>query len=90
MVVSKQMKRTLMAKAHHLKPVVMVGQKGVTESVIAEVDRALFDHELIKVKLNGEDKAERKEMMQEICDNLSAEAINLIGSVGIIYRESEK
>jgi RNA-binding protein len=82
-------KKALVAAAHHLNPVVMIGQKGLTPNVIAETDQALTAHELIKVKITADDKEERTELMQKICSELNAEGLKLIGNIAIIYRKKE-
>lgn len=82
-------KQALKAKAHHLKPVVLLGAKGLTEAVIAETEVALLAHELIKVKINGAEKEDRIQMAHELCDTLKADLIQLIGNTAIIYRKKE-
>jgi len=81
-------KAALVAAAHHLKPVVMIGHKGLTTNVIAEADQALTAHELIKVKISADDKEERSAMVQEMCEQLNAAEIKLIGNIAIIYRKN--
>lgn len=84
---SAKEKRALVAKAHHLKPVVILGQKGLTDAVTNEIDLALSHHELIKVKIaQSEDKAERQEICQQIAHKLDAAFLNLLGNIGIFYR----
>jgi RNA-binding protein len=85
----KKQKANLVAAAHHLNPVVMIGQKGLTPQVTAEADSALTAHELIKIKVVAEDKEARTAMVQQICDELNAEFLKLIGNIAIIYRKSE-
>ncbi|MCP4138258.1 MAG: ribosome assembly RNA-binding protein YhbY [bacterium] len=80
-------KRKLRAQAHHLKPVIQVGQKGLTESLVEAIDRALIDHELIKVKF-GDFKDEKKEIAAEIAKETESALVGLIGNVAILYRES--
>lgn len=80
-------KKALLAAAHHLKPVVMVGQKGLTTNVLAEVDQALNIHELIKIKIIAADKDERKNIAVKICEELNALMLNLLGNIAIIYRK---
>ena len=80
-------KRHLRARAHPLKPVVITGQLGLTEAVLAEIDIALAHHELIKVRINAEDRQERKAMIQQICDRLHAEPVQLLGHVATLYRK---
>lgn len=83
----KKVRAALIAKAHHLKPVVMIGYKGLTSNVIAETDQALNVHELIKVKVSADDKEERSTIMHELCSTLNAYPLNLIGNIAIIYRK---
>ncbi|WP_058534445.1 ribosome assembly RNA-binding protein YhbY [Legionella saoudiensis] len=82
-------RRSLKAQAHHLKPVVLIGAKGLTEAVTAETDVALLAHELIKVKINGAEREDRILMANELCQQLSAELVQLIGNTAIIYRKNE-
>jgi RNA-binding protein len=78
-------KKYLRAQAHHLKPLVIVGTKGVTGQLIGSVDLALKDHELIKVKF-GEFKESKKEISEEIVQATKSELIGLIGNIAILYR----
>ena len=78
----------LRAKAHGLSPVVIVGDKGLTETVIAEVDRALTAHELIKVKAATDDREARAAWMGEICAKLGAQPVQAIGKILVIWREN--
>ena len=79
----------LRSQAHKLTPVVIVGDKGLTEEVIAEIDRSLKAHELIKVRAATDDRGARVTWMQAICERLGAEAVQQIGKVLVIYRENE-
>lgn len=82
-------RQSLKAQAHHLKPVVLLGAKGLTEAVIAETNIALLAHELIKVKIGGAEKEDRILMANELCQQLAAELVQLIGSTAIIYRKNK-
>ncbi|AWN72676.1 ribosome assembly RNA-binding protein YhbY [Legionella anisa] len=82
-------KKSLKAQAHHLKPVVLLGAKGLTEAVIAETDIALLAHELIKVKINGAEREDRLIMAAELCEQLHAELVQMIGNTVIMYRKNE-
>ena len=82
------LKQQLKANAHHLKPVVMLGNKGLTAAVIEETEIALLSHELIKVKINGAEKADRQRIATEMCDTLHASLVQLIGNTAIIYRKN--
>lgn len=78
-------KRKFRAEAHALKPVVMIGQAGLTDAVMAEVVLALDTHELIKVKIRAE-REERVTMGEQICSATGAELIQAIGQIAVLYR----
>ena len=78
-------KKKLRAEAHTLKPVVMIGQSGLTASVLAELEQTLNSHELIKVKIRAE-RDERKVISEKICIDTGAELIQTIGQIAVIYR----
>ncbi|HPK52867.1 MAG TPA: ribosome assembly RNA-binding protein YhbY [Smithellaceae bacterium] len=79
-------KRYLRSLAHHLKPVVLIGGNGISVQVMASVDAALNDHELIKVKF-GEFKEEKKEISEEIAAVTKSEIVGIIGNIAIFYRQ---
>jgi RNA-binding protein len=76
----------LKAQAHALEPVVQVGTAGITPSVITEADRALTAHELIKVKIAGDDRAARTALGDELCERTGATAVHRVGKVLIAWR----
>jgi len=78
------------AEAHRLNPVVIIGDKGLTEEVVKEIDRSLKAHELIKVRAATDDRKAREAWMGEICGKLDAEPVQVIGKVLVIYRENPK
>ena len=78
-------KKRLRAQAHNLKPVIIIGQSGLTKGVLAEIELALDCHELIKVKIRAE-RDERKKIMDEICTQTGAEFIQSIGQIMTLYR----
>jgi len=81
----------LRAAAHRLSPVVIIGdKKGLTDEVIAEVDRSLKAHELIKVRAMTDDRDARNVWMEAICEKLEAHPVQQIGKVLVIYRENPK
>jgi RNA-binding protein len=80
-------RKALKARAHNLEPVVMIGAKGVTDEVIAEIDRALAAHELIKVRAPSLDRDSRRNALEEIAVRTSAEAVQHIGKVLVLYRK---
>lgn len=84
---SKQI-RFLKAEAHRrkMKPIVMIGQKGLTENVIEEINQALSYHELIKVRLPAMDSDERETWLQQLASSTSAEVFGRIGHICLMYR----
>ena len=83
-------RRHLRGLAHHLKPVVMVGQDGLKASVLAKVDAALTAHELIKVKVAAADREERAALIAEITATAGAELVQSIGHVASLFRRNPK
>ena len=81
-------KQRLKAEAHQLKPVIMIGNNGLTEAVMIETLRALHDHELIKIKIAGDDRDLRKQMTAEICEQADAELVQAIGHVIVIFKKN--
>ena len=79
-------RKALRAAAHHLDPVVMLGEAGLSDAVVAETDRALDAHELIKVRVQGDDRQARAQAMTELCSRLGAAAVQSIGKLLVIYR----
>ena len=90
MSISEAQRRHLKKLAHHLKPVVIVGNAGLTDNVIHEIDEALEHHELIKVRINAADKKEREGIIEEICNKTGADWVVSIGHVAGFYRQAEK
>ena len=76
----------LKARAHALEPVVQIGAAGLTKAVVTEVDRALTAHELIKVKIGGDDRAARIALGDELCSSTGAAAVHRVGKVLILWR----
>jgi RNA-binding protein len=76
----------LKARAHALEPVVQTGSAGVTDALIAEVDRALTAHELIKVRVGGDDRVARVATGDEICARTGATAVHRAGKILILWR----
>ena len=86
---SKQI-RHLRSTSHALEPIVTIGSNGLSESVLKEIDRSLSAHELMKIKVQGDDRELRASLMQNICESLNAVAIQHIGKLLIIYRPAQK
>lgn len=79
-------RRTLRAAAHHLNPVVSISQKGLTPSVLAEIDRCLKAHELIKLRLYGIEREVREPLFIEICTALGCVEVQHIGNLLVLWR----
>jgi putative YhbY family RNA-binding protein len=81
----------LRASAHRLDPVVMIGDGGLTPAVLQEVDRSLEAHELIKIRVSGDDRDARDGILRRICEELDAAPVQHIGKILVVYRQkSEK
>jgi RNA-binding protein len=83
-------KKRLRQIGHHLNPVVLLGGNGLTEAVIAEIDARLEDHELIKVRVGGEDRAARLAAIEEIANATKSEVAQIIGKLALLYRAARK
>lgn len=79
-------RRALRALAHHLQPVVMIGEAGLTPAMIREIDVCLKSHELIKVRVLGDDRERRVSLIGEICASLDARPVQHIGKILVIFR----
>ena len=84
---SKQQIIEMRARAQSLNPVVMVGQKGLTEAVLRETDSALNAHGLIKVRVFGDEREERTAIADTLCRELGAQLVQHIGTLLVLYRE---
>lgn len=80
-------RKALKAKAHKLEPVVHIGAKGLTEEVIAEIDRALRAHELIKVRAGSMGRDARYDAFDSICEKTGADAVQQVGKVFVLFRK---
>ncbi|ETX03735.1 ribosome assembly RNA-binding protein YhbY [Candidatus Entotheonella palauensis] len=79
-------RRYLRSVAHHLQPVVHIGKTGVTANVLAEIDRALEQHELIKIRIL-DFKAEKKTLSQTIAADTGSEMVGIVGHISMFYRQ---
>ena len=86
MDLSESQKKYLRRRGHDLKPVIQVGDAGLSEALLAEYDSTLAHHELIKVKIRAGDRETRDQMIQSLCADHAATLIQRIGNVALIYR----
>jgi RNA-binding protein len=89
MKLTNNQKKYLRSLAHDLKPFVMIGQHGLSESVIAEIESTMLKHELIKIKLRVSDRDEKQGIINKIIKLSEAELVQVIGGVIVIYRPFE-
>lgn len=88
MSLSSEQRRQYRTLAHELKPVVMIGDNGVSDGLQKELERALDDHELIKVKVSASDREERREAIEQACELTGAELVQTIGKIAILLRRA--
>lgn len=86
MELTEKQRRHLKGLAHPLKPVILMGNAGLTNAVVAETGRALSDHELIKVRLPGLDRAERDAALHQLAEQTGSVMVTRIGHVAVLYK----
>lgn len=90
MALTSEKKKQYRLIGHNLRPIVTIAGNGLSEGVIAEIDRALNDHELIKIKLAIIDRDIRKQSVVNLCETTNAEVVQEIGKVALIFRAAKK
>ena len=90
MALNNELKKRFKAIGHQLKPVVTIGENGLSEGVLGELDRALNDHELIKIKLAVTEREDRRALIDELCASSKAELVQVIGKMALIYRKARE
>jgi RNA-binding protein len=89
LTLSVAQRTALKARAHSLNPTVMIGNAGLTPSVLDEISRTLKSHELIKIRVMSDDREARAALLQEICSVLNAAPVQHIGKILVIYQPQE-
>lgn len=87
-MLTSQQRQYLKQQAHKLNPVVMIGNKGLTDNVLEEIDQALRAHELIKVRVNLKEREERQQVVSQITETVAAEKVQVIGHILILWRQN--
>ena len=82
-------RKSLKARAHKLEPVVQIGAKGLTDEVVAEIERALNAHELIKVRAGSMERHERDQALNFICNRTGADAVQQVGKIFVLFRKND-
>jgi RNA-binding protein len=90
MPLTQKQKKTLRNLAHKLKPVVIIGQQGLTENVLNEIELSINHHELIKVKVNANDREQRKAFIEQIAETTHSEIVHKVGHIAVFYRRNPK
>ena len=90
MSLAPEQRREYRAIAHNLKPVIIVGDKGLSEGLQEELERALNDHELIKIKVASQDREARQEAITALCESSGAELVQTIGKIAVILRRAKQ
>ena len=88
MTLTQEQKKQFKSIGHQLKPIVTIADNGLTEGVLAELDRALHDHELIKIQLRLAERDDRKAVLDELCKKSSSILVQSIGKVALVYRKN--
>ena len=88
MTLSEAQKKYLRGLGHGLKPIVMVGDGGVSRNVVAELDSCLEHHELVKVRVKLGDRAARDAAIEELASKTSSTLVQQIGNMALLYREN--
>jgi RNA-binding protein len=89
MSLTEKMKRELRGRGHTLKPVVSIGNAGLSTAVLREIDLSLEHHELMKVRIGVADREQRQAVITGICSSCNAELVQAIGHIALIYREKQ-
>ena len=90
MELTEHQKKHLRGLGHQLKPLIMVGDAGLSDSLLAEYDATLDHHELIKVRVRAGDRDERDAIIATLCDRSRATLVQRIGNVALLYRPNLK
>lgn len=85
---TERQRRTLRGLGHKLHPVVRIGDKGLSETVLAELEQALAYHELIKVSVRAGDRDSRREIIEGLCQRTGAALVQRIGNVALVFRRN--
>jgi RNA-binding protein len=88
-VLSPAERKALKGRAHKLEPVVQIGAKGLTGEAIAEIERALKAHELVKIRAAGLEREAREAALAEVCERTGAEPVQQVGKVFVVFRKND-
>ncbi|NNG12331.1 MAG: ribosome assembly RNA-binding protein YhbY [Halobacteria archaeon] len=89
MSLTEKHKRAFRARGHGLKPVVSIGNAGLSSAVIREIDLSLAHHELMKVRIGSADRKSKRQVIDSVCKACGAELVQAIGHIALLYREKQ-
>ncbi len=87
MPLTEKQKRELRGRGHILKPVVSIGNSGLSKAVLRELELSLEHHDLMKIKIGGAERDERKKIIKQICTTFNTELVQAIGHVALVYHK---
>jgi len=87
MSLTEKQKRELRGRGHALKPVVSIGNSGLSKAVLRELELSLEHHELMKVRVSGADRDERRKIIDLICTNFDIELVQAVGHIALLYHK---
>ena len=89
MILNSKQRKYLRSKAHHLKPVVLIGKLALNDSVLKSINQSLEHHELIKIKFNDH-KSSKEILIKDINKSLNSQIVGMVGNIAIIYKQNEE
>lgn len=89
-MLNKEQKKFLRTLAHNLKPIIWIGQKGITENVMMEINNALDHHELVKIRIRVGDRLLRDQTAEEICKATASEPVQKTGNTIVLFRRNQE
>ena len=87
MSLTETQKKELRGRGHSLKPVVSIGNSGLSKAVLRELELSLEHHDLMKIKIGGAGRDERKEIIEQICATFNTDLVQAIGHIALVYHE---
>ncbi|MGB5439114.1 MAG: YhbY family RNA-binding protein [Gammaproteobacteria bacterium] len=89
MSLTEKQKKELRGRGHALKPVVSIGNSGLSKAVLRELELSLEHHDLMKIRIAGADRNERSKIIEQICTTFNTELVQAIGHIALVYHELE-
>ena len=83
-------KKALRGRGHALKPVVSIGNSGLSKAVLRELELSLEHHDLMKIKISCAEREKRKEIVEQICSTFNIELVQAIGHIALVYHELDE